>query len=132
MKMILLLDIGNTHTHLGLANHHRVVRQMNIPTASWFKGDAVRLVSRFVGRVELRGAALCSVVPRATPHVRKLLKLRWRINCLELTPKTLRGVGIDYPQPGNHPGPDRLANAKRRGDPSFWRAGAWWWISARR
>ena len=30
--------------------------------------------------------------------------------CLELTPKTLRGVGIDYPQPDTI-GPDRLANA---------------------
>jgi type III pantothenate kinase len=29
---------------------------------------------------------------------------------LELTPKTLRGVGIDYPKP-NSIGPDRLANA---------------------
>jgi type III pantothenate kinase len=110
MKMILLLDIGNTHTHLGIANNRRVIRQMNIPTASWFKGDAARLVSRFVGRVELGGAALCSVVPRATPLVRALLKRKWRINCLELTPKTLRGVGIDYPLPGTI-GPDRLANA---------------------
>ena len=38
--MILLFDIGNTHTHLGLADRRRVVKQINIPTASWFKGDA--------------------------------------------------------------------------------------------
>ena len=42
--------------------------------------------------------------------VRKLLKRRWRLDCLELTPKTLRGVGIDYPRPQTI-GPDRLANA---------------------
>src|ERR1700683_4972277 len=110
MNMILLFDIGNTHTHLGLADRRRVVRQINIPTTSWLKGNAERLVSRFVGRAVLRGAALCSVVPRATPFVRRLLKRRWRLNCLELTPKTLRGVGIDYPRPETI-GPDRLANA---------------------
>lgn len=108
--MILLFDIGNTHTHLGLADTRRVVRQINIPTASWFKGDAERLVSRFVGKTKLRGAALCSVVPRATPHIRNLVKRRWHLDALELTPKTVRGVGIDYPKPGTI-GPDRLANA---------------------
>jgi type III pantothenate kinase len=108
--MILLFDIGNTHTHLGLADSRRVVRQSNIPTASWFEGHAERLVMRFIRGAKLEGTALCSVVPRATPHVCRLLKRRWRLNCLELTPKTVRGVGIDYPQPATI-GPDRLANA---------------------
>ena len=39
-----------------------------------------------------------------------MVRRRWRVDCLELTPKTLRGVGIDYPKP-NTIGPDRLANA---------------------
>ena len=34
----------------------------------------------------------------------------WKTNALELTPKTVRGLGIDYPKP-NTIGPDRLANA---------------------
>ncbi len=32
MKMILLFDIGNTHTHIGLADDRRVLKQTNIPT----------------------------------------------------------------------------------------------------
>ena len=55
-------------------------------------------------------STLCSVVPRATPIVRKFSRRRWHLDCLELTPETLRGVGIDYPKP-NTIGPDRLANA---------------------
>ena len=47
--MILLLDIGNTHTHLGLANGERVLRQKNIPTAAVLKGAADDLVAGFVG-----------------------------------------------------------------------------------
>jgi type III pantothenate kinase len=109
-ELILLFDIGNTNTHLGLANGTRVIRQTNIPTASWFKGDAIKLVKKFAGKAMLQGASLCSVVPRATPLALKATRLTWKLDCLELTPKTLRGVGIDYPKPASI-GPDRLANA---------------------
>jgi type III pantothenate kinase len=108
--MLLLLDIGNTHTHLGLANRRRIVKQVNIRTANWFDGGAEKLVSRFAGKVSLDGAALCSVVPRATPLAVTLLKRLWHTASLVLTPATVRGVGIDYPKPGTI-GPDRLANA---------------------
>ncbi len=108
--MILLLDIGNTHTHLGLANSRRVIKQANLPTAAWFKGTAKTLVARFAGRARLAGAALCSVVPRATPLAHNAVKKLWHLPCLELTPKTLCGVGINYPRPQTI-GPDRLANA---------------------
>jgi type III pantothenate kinase len=108
--MILLLDIGNTHTHLGLASRRRVVKQANISTTAWFAGGAEKLVANFAGRAALKGAILCSVVPRATPAARRFIRRRWHLDCLELTPKTLRGVGIDYPRPETI-GPDRLANA---------------------
>jgi len=108
--MILLFDIGNTHTHLGLANRKRVIKQVNIPTSSWFDGGAEKLVAKFAGLAALEGAALCSVVPRATPLVCRMSKRRWSLDCFKLTPKTLRGVGIDYPKPDTI-GPDRLANA---------------------
>jgi type III pantothenate kinase len=108
--MLLLFDIGNTHTHLGLANRRRVIKSANIPTSAWLEGRAGRFVEKFAGRAALKGAALCSVVPSASPAVRALVRRRWRLDCLELSPKTLRGVGIDYPRPATI-GPDRLANA---------------------
>jgi type III pantothenate kinase len=108
--MILLFDIGNTNTHLGLANSRRVIKQADVPTAAWFNGSARKLIARFSAGSRPEGAALCSVVPRATPLVRSSVKCLWRLPCLELTPRTLRGVGIDYPKP-NTIGPDRLANA---------------------
>jgi type III pantothenate kinase len=107
---ILLFDIGNTNTHLGLANSGRVLKQANIPTAAWLNGTAKTALLRFVGKAALVGAATCSVVPRATPLVCKTVRSLWQLDCLELTPKTLRGVGIDYPKPATI-GPDRLANA---------------------
>ena len=108
--MILLFDIGNTHTHVGLANHRRVLRQMNIPTGEWPRGKAKARVARFVGRKGIQGAVLCSVVPRTTPLVRQTIRRLWKLNVLELSPKTVRGLGIDYPRPHTI-GPDRLANA---------------------
>jgi type III pantothenate kinase len=106
--MLLLLDIGNTHTHLGLAGR-KVVRQMEIPTKSWFDRKARAVIDRFCGRHEITGAALCSVVPKATTPAERYLQ-RLGVPCVELTARTLRGVGIDYPKPASI-GPDRLANA---------------------
>ena len=108
--MILLLDIGNTHTHLGLGNTRRVMRQANIPTAAWFDGRASRLIQRFAARTDVLLISLCSVVPRATRQARRILKDLWNRRLVELSPKTLRGVGVNYPNPTSI-GPDRLANA---------------------
>jgi len=122
--MILLFDIGNTNTHVGLADNRHVRKNTNIPTSLWFRGVAGKAMKRFVGRAVLEGAALCSVVPRATPRVRKFVTQFSRerrqlagadagapgIALLELTPKNLRGIGIDYPKPDTI-GQDRLANA---------------------
>ncbi len=108
--MILLFDIGNTNTHLGLANDRRVLKQTDIPTAAWFNGKALAFVRQMVGKSKLEGAALCSVVPKATPHVCRAVRKIWQLETLALSPKTIHGVGIDYPRP-NSIGPDRLANA---------------------
>ena len=108
--MILLFDIGNTHTHLGLADDRRVLKQTDIPTLTWFGGGATALVKKFAGKNRIDGAILCSVVPRATPLVRKAVRTAWKLEALELNAKTIRGVGVDYPKPDSI-GPDRLANA---------------------
>jgi type III pantothenate kinase len=108
--MLLLFDIGNTNTHLGLANAKRVVRQTNIPTRDWFDGRVRDTALDFVGRTSVDGVALCSVVPRITPMVLKAVWQLWKLDALQLTPRTVRGLRIDYPRPSSI-GADRLANA---------------------
>ncbi len=108
--MTLLFDIGNTNVHVGLADARRVGRQTDIPTAAWGNRTALRLLKAFVGTRRVEGAALCSVVPAATPQIRAAVRQFWRLPTLELSPRTLVGVGIDYPRPHTI-GPDRLANA---------------------
>ncbi len=109
-RMIALFDIGNTHTHIGLADARRVVRQGDVATRGWTAGGAERAAARLLKTRALSGAILCSVVPAVTPAVAKFVKTRFHLPCLVLTPKTVRGVGIDYPRPETI-GPDRLANA---------------------
>jgi type III pantothenate kinase len=108
--MKLLLDIGNTHTHLGLANSRRVLRQKNIPTRDWETGRAGEQVQAFVGTGHIEQIALCSVVPRATRISAAALKKRFGIEPLELNYRTVRRIGVDYPKPATI-GADRLANA---------------------
>ena len=110
LAMLLLLDIGNTNTHLGLADARRVVRQTDVPTTAWFDSTATARLHKFVETAQIEGAAFCSVVPRATPRVRQLIKRIWNCPCLELTLRTLHGLRVDYPKPRTI-GPDRLANA---------------------
>ncbi len=118
--MILLFDVGNTHTHLGLADSKRVRKQRNIPTSMWRTRNAAAEVLRFAGSNSITGAVLCSVVPAVTPEARKLVRRQWNVVPIELNAKTVRGIGVDYPRPGTI-GPDRLANAvaarKRFGAP---------------
>jgi len=109
-EIILLFDVGNTNTHIGLANGKRILKHADVPTASWFSGKAKMLLKNFAGKNKISGAAICSVVPRVTPLVRKTIKTIWNLQLLELDFRTVRGIGIDYPKPKTI-GADRLANA---------------------
>ncbi|MGA2751084.1 MAG: type III pantothenate kinase [Verrucomicrobiota bacterium] len=108
--MIALFDIGNTHTHIGLADSRRVARQIDVPTRDWGEGAADRTAAGFFKTAAVRGAILCSVVPGVTPMVDSFVRRKLRLPCLHLTAETVRGVGVDYPRPQTI-GPDRLANA---------------------
>ena len=105
---LLLLDIGNTHTHVGLADDMRVLRQKDFPTKDWFNGGNSRAIASFAGR-SISGAIFCSVVPKASSQCAAFLKTI-RILHLELNHRTVRGIGINYPKPATI-GADRLANA---------------------
>lgn len=107
--MLLLLDIGNTHTHLGWANARRIVKQADIPTADWFSGRAPAQIKRFLGRQQPVGLAFASVVPKASPLVQDF-SAKLGLSALELNARTVRGVGVNYPKPATI-GADRLANA---------------------
>ena len=118
--MIALFDVGNTHTHIGLASGRRVLRRINVCTADWSNGQAEQAALKFFRGLSVKGAAYCSVVPAVTPLVSFLVEQKLGVTPLGLTARTVTGIGIDYPKPETI-GPDRLANAvaahKRFGAP---------------
>ncbi len=108
--MLLLLDIGNTHTHFGFARAGKVVHPGVLPTPAWRSGRAVDTLARAAEGRAITGVALCSVVPRATVFAGRQVRRAWKLRPFQLTHETVRGIGIDYPAPHTI-GPDRLANA---------------------
>jgi len=111
--VVLLVDIGNTHTHAAAADNSRVVADVTFPSDALALGQAelhlARLL-RFAKRTSFVGAVFCSVVPKLNTPLKQLLRTQWNCPALQLTPKTVVGIGIDYPKPGTI-GADRLANA---------------------
>ena len=108
--MLLLLDIGNTHTHAAVGEGGRVVRPVNFPTLAWNNGQMLLRLSRHLRARVPAQVALCSVVPEATARAVNTVESAWGAKPFQLNPKTICGIGIDYPNP-NTIGADRLANA---------------------
>ena len=110
--MRLLIDIGNTHTHLGLAGARGVRRQAELRTEGWRDRTAPGAIQQWLGRRRqtVEGVAVCSVVPWATTAVVRWLKSAGLPAPLELRAANVAGIRIDYPRPTSI-GPDRLANA---------------------
>jgi type III pantothenate kinase len=108
--MMLLLDVGNTHTHLGWGTRRGLRVLGDIPTAAWPTGEAADLLEPLLrGRIPGQ-ACFCSVVPKVNRSLVRWARARFDLKPLPLTPRTVRGVGIDYPDPDTI-GQDRLANA---------------------
>lgn len=111
--MLLLLDIGNTHTHVALAAGKRIYQTTNLPTAAWRRGRMANQLLRHVGESrakDIAGIAFCSVVPAATAMAGRDLRRVWGKTPFQLNHETAVGLGIDYPKPRTI-GADRLANA---------------------
>lgn len=106
----LLVDVGNTHTHLARTMGSRVVRTAHLPTALWQQPQGAESLRRWVGRGAVRGAALCSVVPPVTQAVTRAVESICGVSCSVLTWRTAAGLRFNYRHPETI-GADRLANA---------------------
>ena len=114
--MFLAIDVGNTHTTLGLMEASKVLREWRITTARHQTADELQITLRFLGgidqvpREEWRGAALCSVVPSVDGFFARSVHEVIGIDCLVLSGKMDLGLRNDYEHP-SEVGMDRLANA---------------------
>jgi type III pantothenate kinase len=99
----LLVDISNSYAKFAFASARRVAAPMRIATGALSSS----VVSRFLGKRNVRKLVVSSVVPAKNSAIRKaagkakVLWLDWKLKL---------GVEIDYPKPQSI-GADRLANA---------------------
>ncbi len=110
IERLLLIDIGNTHTHVGLATVRRIIKTRDFETTQVLAGCVKSSLAQFTDGRDVTAACLCSVVPRAVQPMQRTLRDLFGVTALQLTPKTVRGVGIRYRRPDSI-GQDRLANA---------------------
>ncbi len=108
--MILLVDIGNTHTHVGLGDRRRVRKTFNLKTSGWADRSNLAALESYAAQARLTGACFCSVVPDASVGAAMALRMLAGEKVVQLTSGNIRGIRIDYPRPETI-GQDRLANA---------------------
>lgn len=107
--MILAIDIGNTHTNIGIANSQKIHRSIRLPTELW-EAKHLKKLFALVRCRHIEAISIASVVPHATRLVKKMLTDHYQAPCIILKHSNVVGIGIDYPKPDSI-GADRLANA---------------------
>ena len=112
--MLLVVDIGNTNTHLGLCLQGKIEKAWDMPTSS--KGgarDLVEAIRREIPRGagnRIEEAAVASVVPGMDSLWWEVLGKKFRLRPVWLNHKLPLGIEIHY-KPASGVGADRLANA---------------------
>jgi type III pantothenate kinase len=109
MSAVLVVDIGNTSTSVGLCAAARVSRVHALPGQA--DAGQVRRAVRAVCRGRRPdGAILASVVPTHTARWKRTIRAELGADPIEVSHRLNLDIRIDYPRP-DHIGADRLANA---------------------
>jgi type III pantothenate kinase len=107
---ILVIDIGNTSTALGLYRAGKVSSVLAMRAGSLSDGELHSLLADIGERHELDGVCGASVVPKAGRRWNRALKAALGHKPFWVDHRARLGIKITYPRPETI-GPDRLANA---------------------
>ena len=114
--MLLAIDIGNTHTVVGLFEGDELRFRWRMASDARRTGDEFGILVRElcaqsgVEFGEISGVVVCSVVPALTSALSEMAERLMRIAPVVVGPELDLGITIDYFDP-KEVGPDRLANA---------------------
>ena len=112
--MLLLIDIGNTNTTIGLYDKGiKHVLKLKTVVRECDKEDYHFPLDNFIKKHRMKapaGAAICSVVPKATPLISTAIKKIFRIEPLIVSSKIKTGLKFKIKNPANL-GADRIAAA---------------------
>ncbi len=114
--MLLVMDAGNSNVTFGVYEGEALIRHWRIRTETGRTHDeyAAFLGALFTQSgyqmVDITGIALASVVPGATPALRRLSQQAFGRDALEITARGDLGLEVGYMPPGDV-GTDRLVDA---------------------
>ncbi|MGD9765454.1 MAG: type III pantothenate kinase [Candidatus Binatia bacterium] len=108
---LLAIDVGNTHTVLGIFDGGRLAHHWRIETNPARTEDEHAVLLRgLLHASRIDGAAMSCVVPALTPTFRTLCEKYLRLDLLVVRPGIRTGLSIRYETPHTL-GSDRLVNA---------------------
>ncbi|MCX7974736.1 MAG: type III pantothenate kinase [Candidatus Aminicenantes bacterium] len=114
--MLLAIDIGNTHIHLGVFDGPNLLQTWKMQSSVERTCDEYKLMifgffqSVNLGLEKLDGAIISSVVPPLTPLFQQLCQQLFKVKALILGPGLKTGMPILYENPAEV-GADRVAGA---------------------
>jgi type III pantothenate kinase len=115
--MLLAIDVGNTHTVIGVFNDDTLVDHWRIGTEAHRTADELALLIRgflslgdSTAHADIRGVAVCSVVPSVTHEMREMTQRHFGLVALVVEPGVRTGVPILTDNP-KEVGADRILNA---------------------
>jgi len=107
--MNLLIDIGNTFTHFGVAGKSRILFEFKVLTHSRISASEInKKLSRYERKIE--SAAISTVVPSKTEFWKLFVSKTYGIRPLVISGNTRLPIKIKVKNPGKL-GPDRICNA---------------------
>ena len=109
MKVV-VVDVGNTSTGIGLYNGKKVSRVTHVKGGILKQPEACAEAVRRAAKGMVNGAVLGSVVPRVNALWKQLFKTELGCDLLLVRADLPMDVTVDYPEPATI-GADRLANA---------------------
>jgi type III pantothenate kinase len=110
MDYSFVIDIGNTSTHIGLAQGRRIIRQGRMPSREGREErKIVLLLKKIAAGKKVTDAVLCSVVPGLNPLWSQVLQKTCGQPPLLVGHRINLNIKVDYPQPETI-GADRLAD----------------------
>jgi len=110
-KRIVVIDVGNTSTAVGLSCGGRILKRDRIATAIRAPAQLRAKIARLTGAASPDGVVLSSVVPAVNKLWKDVAHRLWRgVPFVNVNHRCKLGVSITYPRPETI-GADRLANA---------------------
>lgn len=116
LRMLLLVDIGNTNITIGVSDDGRLTSDWRLSTRDGITADEFWALLRTLLDADgmaidtIDGFALSSVVPNLTPIVERVVESRLKVPFVNVTSELDIGLEVRY-DPPQAVGADRLCNA---------------------